>query len=71
MVGRHIFSAYIVNTGNSDTDRAAATGGEVIEDIVIDSRGDFVEIICYELWDFFPADDKNRLDCIGTISVVI
>ena len=27
MVGKQIFSAYMVNTGNSDTDRASATGG--------------------------------------------
>ena len=29
MVGLHIFSAYIVKTGNSDNDRDSATGGEL------------------------------------------
>ena len=47
MVGRQIFSAYIVKTGNFDTDRDSATGGEVIEQIMSDNKADVMFIICF------------------------
>ena len=44
MVGRQIFSAYIVKTGNFDTDRDSATGGEVIEQILSDYQADIIKL---------------------------
>ena len=47
MVGRQIFSAYIVKTGNSDTDRDSATGGEVIEQILNDYQADIIDCLTF------------------------